>query len=135
MLMLIANIVSYGQVQTYKPSIIPLTMCQKQQNTDLNDKEGIEHKPIKSPSNHTYSVPYLQYEAQLGTLIFESQSDTFITYEIKDATDYAVTEGELNLITGKQQRLNISFLDEGEYAIYIDINGITYVGYFEVTLE
>lgn len=130
MLMFITSIVSYGQVQTYKPLPIPLL---KYQNTI--EKEDIEHKPIKSPSNHTYSIPYLQYDAQSGSLLFESQSDTFITYEIKDATDYVVTEGELNLITGKQQRLNISYLDEGEYAIYIDINGITYVGYFEVTLE
>lgn len=130
MLMLITSIVSYGQVQTYKPLPVPLL---KYQNTI--EKGEIGHKPIKSPSNHTYSIPYLQYDAQSGSLLFESQSDIFITYEIKDATDYAVTEGELNLITGKQQRLNISYLDEGEYAIYIDINGITYVGYFEVTLE
>ena len=133
MLMFIASTVSYGQVQTYKPLPVPLTMCQKQ--VPDKDIEDPIHRPQKSPSNHTYSIPYLQYDAQSGSLLFESQSDIFITYEIKDATDYAVTEGELNLITGKQQRLNISYLDEGEYAIYIDINGVTYVGYFEVTLE
>lgn len=132
MLMLTGSIISYGQVQIYKPSIIPLTLCQKQDN---NDNDILEHKPNRSPSNQTYSIPYLQYDAQSGSLLFESQSDIFITYEIKDATDYSCIEGELNLIKGKQQRLNISYLDEGEYAIYININGITYVGYFEVTLE
>ena len=133
MLMLTGSIISYGQVQTYKPLPIPLTMCQKQVPND-NTERPI-HRPQKSPSNHTYSIPYLQYDAQSRSLLFESQSDIFITYEIKDTTDYSCIEGELNLITGKQQRLNISYLDEGEYAIYIDINGITYVGYFEVTLE
>ena len=117
----------------YEPSIIPLTLCQKQ--VPDKDIETPIHKPNRSPSNQTYSIPYLQYDAQSGSLLFESQSDIFITYEIKDATDYTCIEGELNLIKGKQQRLNISYLDEGEYAIYININGITYVGYFEVTLE
>ncbi|MBP3473108.1 MAG: hypothetical protein J6K41_12940 [Paraprevotella sp.] len=130
MLMLTGSIISYGQVQMYEPTPIPLVKYKQ-----TIHKGEIDHKPNRSPSNQTYSIPYLQYDAQSGSLLFESQSDIFITYEIKDATDYSCIEGELNLIKGKQQRLNISYLDEGEYAIYININGITYVGYFEVTLE